>query len=82
MQTSIKILGAGCKKCNELEENTKNALSNLGIEATVEHVTDFMQIAGFGVMTTPALVVNGKAVLVGRVASVNEVEEILRKSLG
>lgn len=79
--TSIKVLGSGCKKCNQLEENVKAALAQLGLNIAVGHVTDFAQIAAYGVMSTPALVLNDKVVLVGKVASVDEVVGLLQKTL-
>ncbi|MDL2298668.1 thioredoxin family protein [Synergistaceae bacterium OttesenSCG-928-D05] len=78
---SVKVLGSGCRKCNQLEENAKEALLRLGMEPTIEHVTDFGQIASYGVMTTPALVIDGKVVLVGKVASVEEIVALLQKAL-
>lgn len=77
--TSIKILGSGCAKCNQLEVATKAALEQLGMNATVDHVTDFSQIAAYGVMTTPALVVDGKVVSYGKVLKTDEVVKILQK---
>lgn len=79
---SIKVLGSGCKKCNQLEENTKAALEQLGMDTTIEHVTDFAQIAAWGVMTTPALVVDGKVVLYGKVPKTEEVVVLLQKARG
>ncbi len=76
---SIKILGSGCAKCKKLEEATKEALKRLGMEEAVDHVTDFAQIAAYGVMTTPALVVDGKVVSFGKVLSTEEVVKILQK---
>lgn len=76
---AVKILGSGCKKCNELEANTKEALQQLGMDTTIDHVTDFAQIASYGVMTTPALVVNGKVVSFGKVLKTDEVVKILQK---
>lgn len=76
--TAVKILGSGCKKCNELESNTKEALNQLGMDTTIDHVTDFAQIAAYGVMTTPALVVNGKVVSFGKVLKTDEVVKILQ----
>lgn len=58
----VKVLGSGCCKCNNLADNTQAALEQLGLETTIDHVTDFSQIAAYGVMTTPALVINGKVV--------------------
>ncbi len=74
---SVKVLGSGCKKCNELEAATKAALENLGMDTAIDHVTDFAAIASYGVMTTPALVVDGKVVSFGKVLKVDEVEKIL-----
>lgn len=77
---AVKILGSGCKKCNELEANTVAALAQLGMDTTVDHVTDFAQIAAYGVMSTPALVVNGKVVAYGKVLKTDEVVKLLEKS--
>lgn len=76
---SVKILGSGCAKCNQLEAATKSALQQLGMDTTVDHVTDFSQIAAYGVMTTPALVVDGKVVSFGKVLKAEEVMNILQK---
>ena len=76
---SVKVLGSGCAKCNALEANTKAALQQLGMDATIDHVTDFTQIAAYGVMTTPALVVDGKVVAYGKVLKTEEVVKILQK---
>ena len=80
--SAIKVLGSGCTKCNELEAATKQALEELGIDETIEHVTDFAKIAAYGVMTTPALVVDGKVVSYGKVLKTEEVIEILKKVRG
>ncbi|MDL2293036.1 thioredoxin family protein [Ruminococcaceae bacterium OttesenSCG-928-D13] len=79
---SVKVLGSGCKKCNQLEENTKAALAQLGMDTAVDHVTDFAQIAAMGVMTTPALVVDGKVVVYGKVARTDEIVALLQKARG
>lgn len=76
---SVKVLGAGCAKCNELEVNVKKALEQLEMDSLIEHVTDFSQIASYGVMSTPALVVNGKVVSYGKVLKVEEAVKILEK---
>lgn len=81
VSASVKVRGSGCKKCNQLEENAKEALLRLGMDSAIEHVTDFGQIASYGVMSTPALVVDGKVVLVGKVASVEEIVALLQKTL-
>lgn len=80
--SSIKVLGSGCAKCNELETNTREALTELGMETAIEHVTDFAQIAAYGVMSTPALVVDGKVVSFGKVLKKDEVIKILKKVRG
>ncbi|MHB1453536.1 MAG: thioredoxin family protein [Saccharofermentanales bacterium] len=76
---SVKILGSGCAKCNELEANTRAALEQLGMDTTIDHVTDFVQIAAYGVMTTPALVVDGKVAVFGKVLKTDEIVKILKK---
>ena len=77
--SSVKVLGSGCAKCNQLEAATKAALEQLGMDTTIDHVTDFSQIAAYGVMTTPALVVDGKVVSYGKVLKTEEVIKILQK---
>lgn len=76
---AVKILGSGCKKCNELEANTKAALAQLGMDTSVDHVTDFSVIAAYGVMTTPALVVGKKVMSTGKVLKVDEIVKLLQK---
>ena len=77
---SIKVLGSGCAKCLALEEVTKEALRDLNLNVPVGHVTDFVEIAGYGVMTTPALVINEKVASSGRVLKKNEVKELIQKA--
>ena len=79
---SVKVLGSGCAKCNQLEAATKAALEQLGMDVTIDHVTDFAQIAAYGVMTTPALVVDGKVVSYGKVLKTDEVVKLLQKARG
>lgn len=79
---AIKVLGSGCAKCNQLEAATKEALSELGMDTAIDHVTDFAQIAAYGVMTTPALVMNGKVISYGKVLKKDEVIELLKKHRG
>jgi len=76
---SVKILGSGCARCNQLEAATRDALKQLGMDAAIDHITDFSQIASYGVMTTPALVVDGKVVSYGKVLKAEEVIKILQK---
>ncbi|MPM19726.1 hypothetical protein SDC9_66152 [bioreactor metagenome] len=76
---SVKVLGSGCAKCNALEAATKEALAQLQMDTEIDHVTDFSQIAAWGVMSTPALVVDGKVVSFGKVLKTEEVAAILKK---
>ena len=76
---SIKVLGSGCPKCNALEAATKAALEQLGMDTTIEHVTDYAKMASYGVMSTPALVVDGKVVSYGKALKTEEVVAILKK---
>lgn len=75
----IKVLGSGCAKCKALEEAAHEALMELGMDATIDHVTDFVQIAAYGVMTTPALVVDGKVVSYGKVLKKDEAKALIQK---
>jgi len=74
----IKILGTGCPNCKILEANTKEALEELKIKANVEKVTDIAKIMEYGVMSTPALVINEKVVSYGRVLSSDEIKKFLK----
>ncbi len=76
---SVKVLGGGCAKCDELAKATVKALEELGMDTNVEHVTDFSVIATYGVMTTPALVIDEKVVSFGKVLKTQEVVEILKR---
>ncbi len=73
----IKILGPGCPKCKTLEKVTRQAVDELGIDATIEKVEDIVKIMEYKVMHTPVLVINGKIVLKGIVPGVSQVKEIL-----
>jgi len=73
----IKVLGSGCANCRKLEENTRSALRDLGLSAQVEHVTDYGDIASYGVMKTPALVVDEQVVVSGRVPSPAQLADLL-----
>ena len=73
----IKILGTGCAKCKALEKVTRDVVAENGIVANVTKVEDIMDIMKFGVMTTPALVVDGKVVMKGHVPSKEEVKQLL-----
>ena len=79
---NVKVLGGGCDKCNALEKNVKEALSELGMTDEIDHVTDFGQIAAMGVMSTPALVIDNKVVSMGKVLSKDDVIKALKKVRG
>lgn len=69
----IKVLGPGCAKCKEAEKIVLEAVKESGVVATVEKVSDFQQMAGFGVFSTPAVVIDGEVKVVGKVPSKSEV---------
>jgi small redox-active disulfide protein 2 len=73
----IKVLGPGCANCLALERATRQAVDALGVAATIEKVTDCPAIAGYGVMSTPALVVDEQVVLAGRVPSLGQLRDLL-----
>ena len=74
----IKVLGSGCPNCKVLEANAKKALDEMKKKASVEKVTDMVKIIEYGVMSTPALVVDGKVVSSGRVLSPEEIKKFLK----
>ena len=74
----LQILGTGCPKCKKLAENAEAAAKELCIEYQLDKVTDLKDIMKFGVMVTPALVVDGEVKLVGKVVDVNEIKKILQ----
>ena len=78
----VKVLGSGCANCTLLEENTRKALESLGMDTSIEHVTDFVAIAGFGVMTTRALVIDGQVLSSGKVLSKDEIAAHLKEARG
>ncbi len=73
----IEILGTGCTKCNQLEANAKAAADRLGLPYELVHVKDLMRIASYGVLMTPALAIDGKVKIVGKVASEAEIASLL-----
>jgi len=75
----IKVLGPGCPKCKQTEQIVKDALSEAGIAANVEKVTDVMQIAGYGVFGTPAVVIDGEVKSVGKIPKKEEVVKWITK---
>jgi small redox-active disulfide protein 2 len=78
----IKVLGPGCTNCKNLERATREALVELGIDATVEKVEDYPTIMGYGVMSTPALVIDETVVSAGRVPRTAEVRELIAAAMG
>ena len=78
----IKVLGPGCNNCKNLDRVTREAVDELGLEAQIEKVEDFPTIVGYGVMSTPALVVDEELVLSGRVPRASEVRELLAARAG
>jgi len=76
----IKILGAGCANCKLLQQRTIDALAALNADADVRKVEDPIEIAGFGVLATPALVINGKVKVVGRVPATQQIAQFIREA--
>jgi len=74
----IEILGTGCPKCSKLAEETETAARELGIEFELEKVTDIQKIMGYGVMMTPALVVDGQVKVVGKIPPIDELKNMLK----
>ncbi|WP_245820757.1 thioredoxin family protein [Saccharicrinis aurantiacus] len=75
----IKILGTGCSKCKTLTKNTEEAVTELNLNAKVNKVEDIVEIMNYNVMSTPALVIDGKVVSKGKLLSTKEVKELLTK---
>ena len=73
----IKILGTGCPKCNKLAEIAENAAGELGIEYELEKITDIKAIMSYGVMITPALVVDGEVKAAGKVPDMEDIKKML-----
>lgn len=80
--TTIKILGPGCTNCATLEKATRQAVAELGIEATFEKVTDYADIAAYDIMRTPGLVVDEKVVVSGRVPTARQIKDLLAPLVG
>ncbi|SKB13986.1 conserved hypothetical protein [Planktothrix sp. PCC 11201] len=75
----VEILGTGCKKCQQLEANAKEAITTLNLDAELLHITDPIEIAKHHVMSTPALAINGKVVTQGKVISSDQIQSLLQK---
>ena len=78
---TLKILGPGCANCKRLEANVRQAVEQLGVQAELEKVEDITDIMAYGVMRTPALVVNEQVLFYGRVPSIPEIKALLSDSL-
>ena len=76
---TIKVLGSVCKSCQTLFSNLQDAVKNLDIKADTVHVTDMAQLAEYGIMTTPALVINDKVVSTGKVLKSGDIEKLIVK---
>ena len=74
----IKVIGTGCEKCGKLYDNVLEALKELGVEEKVERVDDLLEIVKLGVMTAPSIMVDGKLVVSGRIAKVDEIKRFLK----
>lgn len=77
----IKILGSGCSNCKKLETNTKEAVKNLGIEVTIIKVEDIKEIMKYGVMRTPAIVINEKVKAFGKVLASDQIKKLIEEDL-
>jgi small redox-active disulfide protein 2 len=73
----IQVLGPGCPKCEKLKKNAEEAVQQSGVEATVEKITDINVIVSFGVMSTPAVVIDGEVKSVGKVLSADDIKKLL-----
>ena len=73
----LQVLGPGCAKCEKLKHNAEEAAAQSGVDATVKKVTDINAIVGFGVMTTPALAIDGQVKSMGKLLSVDQIKELL-----
>jgi len=74
----IEVLGSGCKNCNALESVPAEALQRLGLDQPISKITDYAQIASYGVMSTPALAINGDVKITGRLPTVDEITRIIQ----
>lgn len=75
----IKVLGTGCKKCTEVDKLVREVLAEINIPANVEKVEDIAQIAQYGVMLTPGLVINGKVKVTGKVPSKADIKKMIEE---
>ena len=75
---NVKVLGGGCSKCETLLANAKEAVAKANVEAEVEYITDFSVIAGYGIMSTPALIIDEKIVSMVKVLKSSVIEKLLK----
>jgi small redox-active disulfide protein 2 len=75
----IKVLGPGCPKCHQTEQNVKDAVAEEGIDAVIEKVTDVMEIAGYGVFGTPSVIIDGEVKSVGKIPTKEEIKTWIEK---
>jgi small redox-active disulfide protein 2 len=73
----IEILGMGCATCNKLEDTVRLAIREMGIDAQIDHVRDIKKIMAYGVMTTPALVIDGEVKVAGKIPSLTEMKQLI-----
>jgi small redox-active disulfide protein 2 len=78
---NIQVLGTGCPKCKTLEKAVRDIVAQNNIDATITKVDDIMEIMKFNIMTTPALVIDGRVVVKGRVPSMDELKQILTNKI-
>ena len=76
----IKVLGAGCERCAKLEQMTREAVEQLGLDAEVLYITDIEEVMSHGVMTTPAIVIDGEVRLAGRIPTMEQLISVLGRS--
>jgi len=77
----IEILGMGCATCNKLEDTVRQAIKETGIDAQVDHITDIKKIMAYGVMITPAMVIDGKVMAAGKLPSLEDIKKDRRKMI-
>ncbi|MGD9761461.1 MAG: thioredoxin family protein [Candidatus Izemoplasmatales bacterium] len=75
----IKVLGSGCKNCKKILENVTISVKELEVKAEIEYITDMMEIAGYGLLRTPGLIINEKIVSYGRVPNIEEIKEMIKE---
>lgn len=78
---NIQVLGTGCHTCKILFERTQEAVKSLGLDATVDYVTDVEKIIAMGFMRSPILTMNGKALLIGELPSVDKIKDLLKQAI-